>query len=84
MFTLDIAKATTSKTITTQSSDVTKAATYPLTVTVKYEDYPSIIQTANFNIVVVDPCTVAEGLKIDAIDLPAADPYFYSGETIKL
>ena len=56
VFTYDIATATASKTITTQSSDATKAATYPMTVTVKYRDYPSITNAANFNIVIVDLC----------------------------
>ena len=64
VFTLDIATATATKKITTQSSDATKAATYPMTVTVKYTNYLSITDTANFNILVVDLCA-ADTLTID-------------------
>ncbi len=65
VFTLDIATATVNKKITTQSSDALKAATYGMTVTVKYKDYPLVTDTENFDIVVVDLC-VTDNLTIDA------------------
>ena len=51
--------SSTTHTITIQTSDLSKANTYNLRVTVSFSSYPAITASKDFDVVVQDPCGAA-------------------------
>ena len=70
------------KTITVQTDDVTKVGVFTIMYEVSLEDYPGVTPQTQSNVYVLtilDRCSFAQGLRVNAPVFSHPDKYYYDG-----